>query len=154
MVSKAALGSRSTNMAPPSESAARWSELTEWWVWIWVTDTSSQFNIKSRVFPTTCVDRLTCWIKLNCSIKALSYAAFTSGGSLIRKLKSPTITCLPDKESSTPVSSLNWSLKSDEDVPLGTRSLAGYSNSFLNGKTSQRYWTKIDSENGRFGRMV
>ena len=72
------------------------------------------------MFPSTCVDRLTCWIKLNCSIKALNFAAFTSAGSLIRKLKSPIITCLPDKESSTPVSSLNWSLKSDENVPLGT----------------------------------
>ena len=99
---------------------AQWSELTEWSVWIWVTDTSSEVNIKSRVFPAACVDRLTYWIKLNCSMKALNFAAFTSAGSLIRKLKSPTITCLPDKESSTPVSSQNWSLKSDENVPLGT----------------------------------
>ena len=67
---------------------------------------------KSSVFPATCVDRLTCWIKLSCSIKALNCAAFTSAGSLIRKLKSPTITCLPDKGNSALVSSLNWYLKS------------------------------------------
>ena len=48
----------------------------------------------------------------------LNLAIFTSAGSLIRQLKSRTITYSQDKDSNTPVNSLKCSLKAEEDNPF------------------------------------
>ena len=57
---------------------ALWSDFTEWSVKIELTDKSSLVKTKSRVFPASWVGIEICWIKLNCSVNALNFAACKS----------------------------------------------------------------------------
>ena len=65
-------------------------------------------------------NRNTKFMKMYLEMSSAKWLPFCQGKyMLIWKLKLPRITCLPDNNSSTSVSSLNWTTKSNENVPFG-----------------------------------